>query len=76
MSDSGYLIESAERAERHRFLREELDRYQSEFGAFTDDEMAEARALPHGAEEIERAASASSRTNPRSIMELTCRSWS
>jgi hypothetical protein len=46
----------AERAERRRLLREELDRYQGEFGAFTDEEMAEARALLHGTEEAERAA--------------------
>lgn len=53
---SGYLTELAERAERRRLLREELDRYQGEFGTFTDEEMAEARALLHGAEEIGRAA--------------------
>ena len=53
---SGYLTELAERAERRRLLREELDRYQAEFGAFTDDEMTEARALLHGTEETERAA--------------------
>ncbi|SCL19334.1 hypothetical protein GA0070616_1719 [Micromonospora nigra] len=53
---SGYLTELAERAERRRLLREELDRYQGECGTFTDEEMAEARALLHGAEEIGRAA--------------------
>jgi post-segregation antitoxin (ccd killing protein) len=53
---SGYLTELAERAERRRLLREELDRYQGEFGAFTDKEMAEARAVLHGAEETGRAA--------------------
>ncbi|GGN16954.1 hypothetical protein FHR83_004954 [Actinoplanes campanulatus] len=53
---SGYLTELAERAERRRLLREELDHYQGEFGAFTDEEMAEARALLHGAEETGRAA--------------------
>ena len=53
---SGYLTELAERAERRRLLREELDRYQGEFGAFTDLEMAEARTLLHGAEEPEHAA--------------------
>lgn len=53
---SGYLTELAERAERRRLLREELDRYQGEFGMFTDEEMAEARALLHGAEEIGRVA--------------------
>ncbi|MBU2662854.1 hypothetical protein KOI35_04970 [Actinoplanes bogorensis] len=53
---SGYLTELAERAERRRALREELDLYQSEFGAFSDEEMAEARALLHGVEETGRAA--------------------
>lgn len=53
---SGYLTELAERAERRRLLREELDRYQSEFGAFTDEEMADTRALLYGTEETERAA--------------------
>lgn len=47
---SGYITELAERAERRRLLREELDSFQGEFGAFTDAEMAEARALLHGAE--------------------------
>lgn len=53
---SGYLTELAERAERRRLLREELDRYQGDLGAFTDEEMAEARALLRGTEEIGRAA--------------------
>ncbi|PRY28288.1 hypothetical protein [Pseudosporangium ferrugineum] len=53
---SGYLTELAERAERRRLLRAELDRYQGESGAFTDEEMAEARSLLHGAEETGRAA--------------------
>ncbi len=54
---SGYITELAERAERRRLLREDLDRYQEEFGAFTDEEMAEARALLHGTEGgAERAA--------------------
>ena len=53
---SGYLTELAERAERRRLLREELDDYQGEFGAFSDEEMAEARELLHGAEGTERAA--------------------
>ena len=52
----GYLTELAERAERRRLLREELDRYQSEFGAFTDEEMADTRALLYGTEETERVA--------------------
>ncbi|MET0418016.1 MAG: hypothetical protein ABW022_18555 [Actinoplanes sp.] len=53
---SGYLTELAERAERRRLLREELDLYQEESGAFTDEEMAEARTLLHGTEESEHAA--------------------
>ncbi len=53
---SGYLTELAEQAERRRLLREELDRYQGEFGVFTDADMAQARALLHGAEETGRAA--------------------
>lgn len=54
---SGYITELAERAERRRLLREELDSYQGEFGAFTDEEMAESRALLHGTEgEAGRAA--------------------
>ncbi|MBL7254894.1 hypothetical protein [Paractinoplanes lichenicola] len=53
---SGYLTELAERAERRRLLREDLDRYQGEFGAFTDEEMAEARTLLHGTEATGQAA--------------------
>ncbi|MEV4704076.1 hypothetical protein [Actinoplanes sp. NPDC049316] len=53
---SGYLTELAERAERRRLLRDELDRYQEESGAFTDEEMAEARTLLHGTEGTDRAA--------------------
>ncbi|GGM21906.1 MULTISPECIES: hypothetical protein [Micromonospora] len=53
---SGYLTELAERAERRRLLREELDAYQGEFGAFTDQEMAEAQALLHGTEGMRHAA--------------------
>jgi hypothetical protein len=53
---SGYLTELAERAERRRLLREELNRYQGEFGAFTDEEIGEARALLRGSEGTEHAA--------------------
>ena len=45
---TGNSTEVAERAERRRLLRQELDRYQEEFGVFTDEEMAEARELLHG----------------------------
>jgi hypothetical protein len=53
---SGYLTELAERAERRRLLREELDRYQAEFGAFTDEELGQAQALLHGGGDVEHAA--------------------
>ncbi|MFC7217073.1 hypothetical protein ACFQLX_02630 [Streptomyces polyrhachis] len=53
---SGYITELVERAERRRLLREELDAYQAEAGAFTDEELAGARALLHGTEGAERAA--------------------
>jgi phage shock protein A len=53
---SGYLTELAERAEQRRQLREELDRYQAEFGAFTDQEMSEAQALLRGSEGADHAA--------------------
>lgn len=53
---SGYLTELAARAERRRLLREELDGYQQESGVFTDDEMAEARALLRGSEGAEHTA--------------------
>ena len=52
---SGYLTELAERAERRRLLREELDSYQRESGTFTDEEMAQARALLRGSEGAEHA---------------------
>ena len=42
------VAEATERAERRRLLREDLNRYQEEFGAFTEDEMTEASALLHG----------------------------
>jgi len=38
------MADRGRRIERRRLLREELDRYQEEFGPFTDEEMAEARA--------------------------------
>jgi hypothetical protein len=46
----------AERADRRRLLRDELDQYQGEFGAFTDQEMADAQALLRGTEGMEHAA--------------------
>jgi hypothetical protein len=53
---SGYLTELVERAERRRLLRAELDNYQGEFGAFTPEELAEARALLPGGAVVEHAA--------------------
>jgi hypothetical protein len=41
--DEAAVFEEAERKRRAAALREALDEYQSEFGAFTDEEMAEAR---------------------------------
>jgi hypothetical protein len=46
----------AERAERRRLLREELDLYQEEFGTFTDEELAESQALLRGGEGAHPAA--------------------
>ncbi|MEV6298198.1 hypothetical protein AB0M02_02205 [Actinoplanes sp. NPDC051861] len=46
---AGYL------AERRRLLREELDHYQGESGAFTEQEMAEAQAPLHGTGDGARA---------------------
>jgi len=53
---SGYMTDLAERAERRRLLREELDLYQQEAGAFTDEELAAAQALLRGSEGSEHAA--------------------
>nr|MDT0661661.1 hypothetical protein [Micromonospora sp. DSM 115978] len=47
----GVSGDPAELAKRRRLLRAELDRFQEEFGAFTDEELAEAKALLHGPEE-------------------------
>jgi post-segregation antitoxin (ccd killing protein) len=41
---SGFVAEAVARQIRHRLLVDELDRHQSEFGAFTQEELAEARA--------------------------------
>ncbi|MFP1626387.1 hypothetical protein ACLB9X_14700 [Streptomyces sp. 5K101] len=46
---SAFVAEAVDRRIRHVLLGEELQRYQEEHGAFTEEEMAEARA------EIDRA---------------------
>ncbi|MFI0817151.1 hypothetical protein ACH4TX_11670 [Streptomyces sp. NPDC021098] len=41
---SGYVAEAVARQIRHQLLGEDLRRHQEEHGAFTDEELAEARA--------------------------------
>ncbi|WP_322779171.1 hypothetical protein [Frankia sp. Cas4] len=41
---SGYVAAAVARQIRHRLLVDELQRYQEESGAFTQEELAEARA--------------------------------
>ncbi|EFL26487.1 conserved hypothetical protein [Streptomyces himastatinicus ATCC 53653] len=41
---SGYVAEAVARQIRHQLLGEDLRRHQEEQGAFTDEELAEARA--------------------------------
>ncbi|MFE0086404.1 hypothetical protein [Streptomyces sp. NPDC058991] len=41
---SAYVAEAVARKIRHELLGEELRRYQDEHGAFTEEELAEARA--------------------------------
>jgi hypothetical protein len=53
---SGYLTELVERAERRSLIRTELDNYQEEFGSFTPEELAGARAVLHGSTAAEHAA--------------------
>ena len=48
------ILEEAERERRRRGLREFLDEYQAEHGAFTDGEMARARCWRELAEEQAR----------------------
>lgn len=45
---SGYVAEAVARQIRHRLLVDELERHQSEFGAFTQQELAQARAKLFG----------------------------
>jgi post-segregation antitoxin (ccd killing protein) len=46
---SGYVAEAVSRQIRHQLLGEDLRRYQEENGAFTEEELAEARAKIFGA---------------------------
>ena len=48
---SGYVAEAVARRIRHRLLVDELERHQSEFGAFTEEELADARARLFGTAE-------------------------
>ncbi|WP_432076474.1 hypothetical protein [Streptomyces wuyuanensis] len=41
---SAYVAEAVARQMRHQLRREEFERYQEEHGAFTEEELAEARA--------------------------------
>ncbi|MGL5828117.1 MAG: hypothetical protein ACRC0L_00935 [Angustibacter sp.] len=52
---SGYLTALAERAERRRRLRVELDQYQEEFGAFTQEELDRADDMLRGGEGSDHA---------------------
>ncbi|QTI88976.1 type II toxin-antitoxin system CcdA family antitoxin [Streptomyces sp. AgN23] len=45
---SGYVAEAVARQIRHQLLGEDLRRHQEEQGAFTDEELAEARAKIFG----------------------------
>ncbi|MFF8710346.1 hypothetical protein ACF07T_02730 [Streptomyces sp. NPDC015184] len=55
---SGYVAEAVARQIRHQLLGEELRRYEEEHGAFTDEELAAARAGIFGTAEHEESASA------------------
>jgi post-segregation antitoxin (ccd killing protein) len=41
---SGYVAEAVARQIRHQLLGDDLQRYQEEYGAFSEEELAEARA--------------------------------
>jgi post-segregation antitoxin (ccd killing protein) len=41
---SGYVAEAVARRLRQQLLQEELDHYEAEYGAFTEEELAQARA--------------------------------
>jgi post-segregation antitoxin (ccd killing protein) len=55
---SGYVAEAVARQIRHELLAADLRRHQEDYGAFTDEELSEARARIFGAGEATGPASA------------------
>ncbi len=55
---SGYVAEAVARQLRHRLLGADLERHQEEHGAFTEEELAQARSRIFGATDGEGSASA------------------
>jgi post-segregation antitoxin (ccd killing protein) len=55
---SGYVAEAVARQIRHQLLGADLRRHQEEHGAFTEEELSEARARIFGAAEFSGPASA------------------
>jgi post-segregation antitoxin (ccd killing protein) len=55
---SGYVAEAVARQIRHQLLGADLQAHAAENGAFTSEELAEARARIFGADGTERGASA------------------
>ncbi|MFD0272284.1 hypothetical protein ACFVHB_00050 [Kitasatospora sp. NPDC127111] len=55
---SGYVAEAVARQIRNQLLGEDLRRYQEEHGAFTEEELAQARAEIFGSEGPGRPANA------------------
>jgi hypothetical protein len=47
---SAYVAEAVARQIRHKLLGDDLDRYEQEHGAFTEDELAQARSELLGGE--------------------------
>lgn len=45
---SGYVAEAVARQIRHHLIKEDLQRYEDEHGAFTEEELAEAHARIFG----------------------------
>ncbi|MDT6981934.1 hypothetical protein ACFSUJ_10365 [Streptomyces lusitanus] len=54
---SGYAAEAVGRRLRHQLLGADLRRHQEEYGAFTEEELAEARSRIHGHAEAGDSAS-------------------
>jgi hypothetical protein len=67
------ILEEAERERRRRGLREFLDEYQAEHGAFTDEEMARARRWRELAEEQARESGGQARL-ARALRNITVES--